>query len=334
MKKTKLKVVTGGLPSLKKAVEQGVDGVYTSLSLPISIYHFSGSKLSLGDLKAGIDYAHSKKVEICLILDLFPQFLQIDECFKAIETAYHLKMDGIILADLALLKYTSENFPSLPIWLSARAGASNLESIKLFERKFKIKGVILPQVLTLDEIKEIRDFSNLELEVFVFGPICINYEGRCLLSSYFTNISDNSLSLCSPTELVELGNEDGILKMRLNGYLLNELSPEELCYYPTPCRGKYFNLFTGEKGYSFQSPLLLNALSIFPQLIKTGIDTVIIEGRQGSKRFIKESTFIFQQALKVYFDNPATYKVEEVWQKRLDALFAREKFTLGCFLTK
>jgi putative protease len=218
--------------------------------------------------------------------------------------------------------------------LSVQAGACNAPAIKFFEQRFNIKGVVLPRVLTIEEIKEIREATTLKLEVFVFGILCINFEGSCRLSSYMTGLPNSTKGSCSPPDHVLMEEDEGRLRVRLAGYLLNEFAPGETATYPTPCKGRYLNQFLNEVAYPFQIPATLNTLSLLPKFIRAGVDAVKVEGRQRSHVYVREVTRVFRQAIDSYYHDPAAFQVKESWEKKLLKHAEGKKFVQACYLEK
>lgn len=100
-----------------------------------------------------------------------------------------LKPDALIMADPGLIMMMRETYSEMPIHLSVQANTLNYAAVK-FWQKMGVERVILSRELSLDEIAEIRpQCSDVELEVFVHGALCIAYSGRCLLSGYFLIIA-------------------------------------------------------------------------------------------------------------------------------------------------
>ena len=86
------------------------------------------------------------------------------------------------MQDLGLAKKLIETFPDLPIHASTQMTVHNLDGV-LQAENLGLKRVVLSRELSIDEIKYICDNSNIEIEVFIHGALCISYSGQCLLSS-------------------------------------------------------------------------------------------------------------------------------------------------------
>ena len=95
-------------------------------------------------------------------------------------------VDALIVADIGVMKVIQQVAPNMPIHVSTQANITNKYTAKAFA-DMGAKRLILARELSIDEVKEIRDFipKDVEIECFVHGAMCISYSGRCLLSNYF-----------------------------------------------------------------------------------------------------------------------------------------------------
>ena len=107
--------------------------------------------------------------------------------------------------------------------LSVQAAAANADAINFYADAFGVKRVVLPRVLTVQEIAAINREIDVETEVFVFGGLCVMAEGRCSLSSYATGKSPNMNGACSPASHVEYREEGGALVSRLGGFAIHRV---------------------------------------------------------------------------------------------------------------
>ncbi|MBI5344241.1 MAG: U32 family peptidase, partial [Deltaproteobacteria bacterium] len=199
---------------------------------------------------------------------------------------------------------------------------------------FGIKRVVLPRVLTVSEIKELKSHTDVEIEVFALGGLCINIEGRCYLSSYVTGASTNTEGACSPSRFVRfISRPDKGMDITLNNVLLNRLSAAESSPYPTCCKGRYL-MPDGTVSYAIEEPESLNVLHIIPQLIEAGVSAFKIEGRQRTKSYVGSMTGVLREAVDSYYRAPASYVVKPGWSAKTVATFEGAKETLGCYLVK
>ena len=194
--------------------------------------------------------------------------------------------------------------------------------------------MVLPRVLTFNEIKDLKSRTDVEIEVFALGGLCINIEGRCYLSSFVTGASTNTEGVCSPSRFVRFeGTEDGGMTISLNNVLLNRLSRGESSPYPTCCKGRYI-LPDGRAFYAMEEPESLNVLKILPELIGSGVSALKIEGRQRTKTYVAAMTKVLKEALQSYYRDPSSYTVRPEWSEKTVATFEGAKETVGPYVIK
>jgi putative protease len=334
MKKVEIVAPAGNLASLKAAIDAGADVVYAGFSDSTNARNFEGLNFTEKDLALGREYAGSRGRKLYLAVNTFPQAGGAEAWRTAVDRAFALGADAVILADMGVLRYARERHPDANIHLSVQASASNHESINFYKRHFNIRRVVLPRVLTVGEISALGQKTDVELEVFALGGLCINIEGRCYLSSFVTGASTNTEGVCSPTRFVEFENDPGgRLSISLNKVILNRLGLGETAPYPTCCKGRYMTA-DGAKVYAIESPESLDALEMLPGLIEAGISALKIEGRQRTKSYVSAMTGVLREAVDSYYRAPAKYRVEPAWAKKTIAAFEGSSRTLGSYAGK
>ena len=103
--------------------------------------------------------------------------------------------------------------------------------------------------------------------------------------------------------------------------------------YPTPCKGRYYNTATGELNYSIQDPESLNVLEILPEIIRTGIDSIKIEGRQRSRTYVEKVVRTFREAVDKYYDGGYS-RIDPNAEQDLHSLFEGLAPSVGCYKGK
>jgi putative protease len=201
----------------------------------------------------------------------------------------------VILADLGVLDYATRRHPQLRRHLSVQASAANAPSINFFRDNFDVRRVVLPRVLSVEEVAELIAATGIETEVFAFGSVGPMSEGRCFLSSYLTGLSPTSEGACAPASHVSYIEQDGRTLSKLGGTTLNCFARGEPAAYPTPCKGRYVT--NGRASYLFEEPIGLNAITILPELKRAGVTALKIEGRQRSRAYVTQVVGSFRQAL-------------------------------------
>ncbi len=156
-----------------------------------------------------IRFAHKRGAKVLIAINTFPRAGAFVLWSKAVDDAHRFGADAVILADLGLLDYAAEHRKGLRLHLSVQAAAANADAIAVYAHAFGVKRVVLPRVLTVQEIAAINREIEVETEVFVFGGLCVMAEGRCSLSSYATGKSPNMHGACSPASHVEYREEGG-----------------------------------------------------------------------------------------------------------------------------
>lgn len=312
-------------------MDAGADGVFTGLRSLSNIRNFPGINFSVDELREGVEYAHSRGKEIYVAINSYPQGELVRGVYRDIETAVSLGVDALIIADLAPLRFVHEHFPEMPVQVSVQGGAATARVINMLRDEFGIKGVVLPRILTMEEVAAVRQATDVEIETFAFGLLCINYEPNCTMSCYVTGVPNATFGACSPAELITFEESAEKLDMRLDGYLMNSFTADEVRTYPTPCKGRYREPRSGRVTYPFQSPSSLQTMTMLPQFVEAGVDALKIEGRQRGKTYVREAVSVFRKAIDAYYANPAAFTVRPEWEARLAALFEGGEFTTTAY---
>jgi len=289
-------VCPAGTPAaLRAAVAAGADAVYCGYNDATNARNFPGLNFSADEMRVAIDHAHRQGVKVLVAINTYPQAGAVDLWRQAVRLSAELGADAVILADIGLLDYAATRHPQLRRHLSVQASASNVDSIRFFAREFDVKRVVLPRVLTIEEIAALNREIDVETEVFVFGGLCVMAEGRCSLSSYVTGQSPNMNGVCSPACAVKYEQRGDRMISRLGDFTIDSYPADALAGYPTICKGQY--LVRGEPQYLFEEPTSLSALGILPRLQAAGVTAIKIEGRQRGRAYISEVVTSFRRAV-------------------------------------
>ncbi|MDH4101019.1 MAG: U32 family peptidase [Nitrospirota bacterium] len=334
MKKIELVCPAGHLPSLKAAVDNGADAVYVGFSNASNARNFPGLNFTEREIREGIEYAHRRGAKVFLTINTFPQGDDMAEWYEAVDKGQEMGVDAQVIANIGVLDYARNKYPDMRIHLSVQAGASTCEAISFYKKHFGIERLILPRVLTIDEVRAVKEKTDVEVEVFALGLLCINYEGECYLSSYLTGESTNTCGACSPAEYVNFDEGPDKLRVTSNGVLINEYDPGEVASYPIACKGRYVTGDAALLDYPMEDLSSLNVLDLIPQLADAGIDALKIEGRQRTRAYVGTVARVFREAIDVYHSNPQGYQVKKQWREDLTALFEGTKQTYSCYVEK
>lgn len=328
----------GNLPALKTAIDCGADAVYIGFKDDTNARHFAGLNFTGKKLERAAQYVrdHNKKLHIALNTFAHPN--GFERWTNAVDQAADLGVDALIIADIAVLDYAANKYPDLELHLSVQASATNVAAVDFYHKNFNVKRVVLPRVLSIHQVKQLsRNMtSNVELEVFAFGSLCIMSEGRCYLSSYLTGESPNTVGACSPAKYVRWQETEQGLESRLNNILIDRYAQGENAGYPTLCKGRFEADIDGERKryHALEEPTSLNTLSMLPELFAANVASVKIEGRQRSPAYVEQVTRTWREAIDLYQRNPEHYQVKPAWDQALANVSEGTQTTLGAYYRK
>ena len=295
-------VCPAGTPAaLRAAVEAGAHAVYCGFADETNARNFPGLNFSREELAEGVAHAHAKGSKVLVAINTFPRAGDQALWHSAVADAEAAGADAVILADIGLLAHAAEKHPSLRLHLSVQAAAANPDAINMYAESFGVKRVVLPRVLTVDEIAAINREIDVETEVFVFGGLCVMAEGRCSLSSYATGKSPNMNGVCSPASHVAYAEVNGAQEARLGDFLIHRTPKGAVAPYPTLCKGCFTSPDAkGEvqTGHIFEDPASLDATRLIPALQKAGVTALKIEGRQRSRAYVAQVVRAFRAAVE------------------------------------
>lgn len=319
----------GSLPALKAAVDAGANCVYTGFKNATNARNFSGLNFTAEQLGEGIRYARARRCKVLLALNTYPQTDNWHEWTATIDRAAELGVDAVILADPGLMRYATRTHPALRLHLSVQGSATSYEAINFYRDHFGIARAVLPRVLSLAQVEHVIAHTDVEIEVFGFGGLCVMVEGRCALSAYATGESPNCHGACSPGKHVRWAQTPQGMETRLNGILIDRFADDERAGYPTLCKGRF--AVHDETYYAIEEPTSLNTLELLPELAKIGIRAIKLEGRQRSPAYVRQVTGVWRAALDRLRANPAGFSVERDWMATLNAVSEGQSHTLGAY---
>lgn len=320
----------GNLPSLKAAIDNGADAVYIGFKDDTNARHFAGLNFDEKKIQQGIQYAHDRNRKVFLALNTYPQPSGWSRWQNAVDHAGEINIDSLIIADLGVMDYARNRWPDLNLHLSVQGSATSYEAVNFYQRHFDIRRVVLPRVLSLKQVEQLVNNTDVGIEVFGFGSLCVMVEGRCILSSYATGDSPNTFGACSPAKAVEwIDKPDGGMDTRLNGLLVDRYSADENASYPTICKGR-FNV-GGNTYHALEEPTSLNTLELLPELFSAGVQAIKIEGRQRSPAYVAQVTNVWRNAIDLCKQNAETFKPKSEWMMELAKVSEGTQTTLGAY---
>jgi putative protease len=319
----------GSLPGLRAAVDNGADCVYFGLRDNTNARNFAGLNLDLAAAGEGVRYAHRKGAKALLAINTFPQPGAWQRWTDAVDTAARLEFDAVIVADAGLMRYAAHTHRGLRLHLSVQGSATNYEAINFYHSRFNIERAILPRVLSVAQVEALVRHTDVEIEVFGFGSLCVMVEGRCALSAFVTGQSPNTAGVCSPAAAVRWEQKPDGLESRLNGVLIDKYACSERASYPTLCKGRFE--VAGETYYAIEEPASLNALGLLPELARIGVRAIKIEGRQRSPAYVAAVTRVWRQALDACGRHGGAFSLPPAWTAALRAVSEGQQDTLGAY---
>ncbi len=280
---------------MRAAIEAGADTVYCSYNDRTNARNYPGLNFDVEEMAEGVAYAHKKGAKVLVAINTFPPAGQMKDWQAAVDNAAAAGVDAVILADLGVLDYAMRTHPNLRRHLSVQGSAASSLSINFFRDQFDVKRVVLPRVLSVEEVAKCVEETGLEIEVFAYGSVGPMSEGRCFLSSYMCGLSPTSEGACAPASHVAYKEDGDHVLSCLGNVVLNRVGKNEPAAYPTPCKARYVT--HGSPTYLFEEPVALNAMDILIELKKAGVAALKIEGRQRSRAYVSEVVGAFRKAV-------------------------------------
>lgn len=297
MSSTRIELVCpAGTPAtLRAAVQAGADAVYCGFRDETNARNFPGLNFSTEEMAEGVRFAHAHGSKALVAINTFGRVGSVDMWRKAADAAAGCGADAIIAADIAVLDHVARNHRQIRLHLSVQAAAATPEAIGFYVETFGVRRVVLPRVLSIQEVATLNRDIRVETEAFVFGGLCVMTEGRCYLSSYATGKSPNLNGVCSPPEMVSYEEDIDGTVARLSRFTIDRYTPGAPVGYPTLCKGRFK---AGDKtSYLFEDPVSLNAGSMIAGLKAAGVTALKIEGRQRGKGYVTEVVRTFRKAV-------------------------------------
>ena len=219
----------------------------------------NAENFTVEELKKVIDYAHLRGSRIFLTLNTIMTNREIELLYPTLKDLYNYGLDAIIVQDIGYAEYLHKNFPSIEIHGSTQMTVANYYEIN-YLKELGFKRIVLPRELSFEEIKEIRKYTDMELEVFVSGSLCISFSGNCYMSSFIGGRSGNR-GMCAQ-----------------------------------PCRKEY-KTSCGEKSYFLSPKDQLYGLDEIKKLQEIGVESIKVEGRMKDISYVYETVSYFRNLI-------------------------------------
>lgn len=253
----------GDAEALRAAVANGADAVYFGLS-NFNARH-RASNFTLEELPETIRYLHQRNVKGYVTFNTLIFSDELAEAQRFISAIVEAGTDAVIVQDLGIARLIRELAPGLHIHASTQMTLTEPRGIELV-RKYGVERVVVARELSLSEISKIRAQTDMPLEVFVHGALCVAYSGQCLTSEALGGRSANRGQCAQACRLP--------YEMHVDG------TPRDL----------------GDKAYLL-SPQDLAAHDLIGDLAKLGVSSFKIEGRLKSAQYVAITTQTYRAAL-------------------------------------
>ena len=285
MDRVELLSPAGDLERLKIALLYGADAVYIGgreYSLRANANNFS-----VEEIKEACDFAHNLNKKVYLTLNIVFHNEDIDGVEDFIKDVVDAGIDAFIVSDPFLIRYIKGKY-DVEVHLSTQGSTTNKEAV-LYWKEEGLDRVVLAREVSIKEIKEIMDYSPIDLEVFIHGAMCTFYSGRCTLSNYFTNRD---------------ANRGGCAQICRFAFDIEE--------YP-----EKFTMATKD----------LNMSAFLKELLDSGVKSLKVEGRMRSAYYLATVISSYRRLIDAYYDGTLTKELVAKENKILSRVANRETST-------
>lgn len=281
----------GTLEKLKVAIDYGADAVFVG-GQAYGLRSRAGN-FTMDEMREGIEYAHARGTKVYVAANMVTHEGNEEGAGAWFRELRDMGLDAVIVSDPALIVICATEAPGLEIHLSTQASSTNYETFE-FWKELGLTRVVLAREVTMEEVAEIRKRTDVEIEAFVHGAMCISYSGRCVLSNHMSK-RDANRGGCSQS-----------------------------------CRWKYnlYDLPFGEERRSIKGEIpeefSMSAVDMcmidhIPDMIENGVDSLKIEGRMKSVHYVSTVTNCYKAAVDAYLESPE--KFEAIKQDLIDELW-------------
>jgi putative protease len=297
-KKQELMAPAGDRTMLTAVIKAGANAVYfgvDKLNMRTKAANFK-----IDELPEIVSFCKKNNIKTYLTLNTIVFEEELDEIDEIISAVKKSGVDQIICWDLAVAEKCREH--KMPFCISTQASVSNSLSAN-FYKSVGASRIVLARECSLEEIKKIRKNTDIEIEAFIHGAMCVAVSGRCFMSYHLFGKSANRGECIQPCRR-EYEVYDPIIKKSI---LIGEdyvLSAKDLC-----------------------------TIEFIDKLIEAGIDSFKIEGRKRSPEYAAKVTSVYRRAIDFYYENKLTDEVKKKLLKELEEVYNRG-FSSGFYFGK
>ena len=278
----------GDWTMLRAAVSNGADAVYFGLD-KLNM-RAKATNFSLDELPEIISFCKNHNAKTYLTLNTIVFEKELTELEEIIIAAKKSGVDRIICSDLAVADICYKH--NFPFCISTQSSISNSLAADVYKRLGAVR-IVLARECSLEEIKNIRAKTDLEIEAFIHGAMCIAVSGRCFMSHHLFGKSANRGECVQPCRREYEVYDSSIDKSLIVGedYIM---SPKDLC-----------------------------TIEFIDQLIESGIDSFKIEGRKRAPEYVAKAVSVYRQAIDLYSENNLTKEKKKELLTELEKVYNR-----------
>lgn len=268
MKKIELLAPAGDLERLKIAVQYGADAIYLG-GKKFSL-RSRASNFDIEDIAEGVRFANQYGAAIHVTVNMLPHEEDLEGLKEYLMELEAVGVTAIICASPHIAMTAKKYAPKLEVHLSTQHSSTNSQAVKYWKDK-GVDRVVLARECTLENILSTTKNSDLPIEVFVHGGMCISYSGRCVLSNHMTG-RDANRGGCAQS-----------------------------------CRWKY-RLFDEETPIHDETHLFsmsskdMMAAKYIPDLIEAGVASLKIEGRMKSAYYVATLIHAYRELIDEVYE--------------------------------
>lgn len=287
-KRPEIMAPAGDWTMLRAAVSNGADAVYFGLE-KLNM-RAKAANFSVDELPEIVSFCTDHKVKTYLTLNTIVFEEELSELEEIIIAAKKNKVDRIICSDLAVADLCHKH--EFPFCISTQSSISNSLAAEVYKRMGAVR-IVLARECSLEEIKKIRAKTDLEIEAFIHGAMCIAVSGRCFMSHHLFGKSANRGECIQPCRREYEVFDPAIGKSLIIGedYVM---SPKDLC-----------------------------SIEFIDQLIEAGIDSFKIEGRKRAPEYVAKAVSVYRQAIDLYFEAKLTTEKKKEFLIELEKVYNR-----------
>ena len=305
LQKPELLAPAGNMEKLHMALLYGADAVYLGGKM-FGLRAFA-SNFSLAEMDEAVSFAHNHHKKVYVTVNIFAHNEDVNALPNYLRSLQAIGVDALLISDFGVWSVAREIIPEMPLHVSTQANTTNWAAVKAWEN-LGASRVVLARELSFTEMKEIGNKTEVELEAFVHGAMCISYSGRCWLSSYLTG-RDGNRGACAQV-------------CRWEFSLTEKNRP-----------GEAYDVAGDEQGTYIMNSKDLCLLPYLLQLMEAGICSFKIEGRMKSAHYAASVVSVYRRAIDACWRDPQHYTVKQEWLDELEKVSHRP-YTTGFALGK